>query len=61
MKYEQMYKSFNNELSKSFDSIKRKSASFANEAPLAVSKKELLSSHQEDNTNIIRRNFERYY
>ena len=49
---EQMYKSFNNELSKSFDSIKRKSASFANEAPLAVSKKELLSTHQEDSTNI---------
>jgi 2-oxoglutarate dehydrogenase E1 component len=49
---EQMYKSFNNELSKSFESLKKKSTSFANEAPLAVSKKELLSVHKEDSTNI---------
>jgi 2-oxoglutarate dehydrogenase E1 component len=48
----QMHKSFNDELTKSFESIKRKSASFANEAPLAVSKKELLSIQKTDTTAI---------
>ncbi|MBE0551925.1 MAG: multifunctional oxoglutarate decarboxylase/oxoglutarate dehydrogenase thiamine pyrophosphate-binding subunit/dihydrolipoyllysine-residue succinyltransferase subunit [Ignavibacterium sp.] len=47
---EEMHKSFNDELIKSFESIKRKSASFANEAPLAVSKKELLSIQKSDTT-----------
>lgn len=49
---EQMHKSFESELTKSFESIKRKSTSFANEAPLAVSKKELLSIHKSDTTAI---------
>lgn len=49
---EQMHKSFNDELTKSFESIKRKSASFANEAPLAVSKKELLSIKKSETTAI---------
>jgi 2-oxoglutarate dehydrogenase E1 component len=49
---EQMHKSFNDELTKSFESIKRKSASFTNEAPLAVSKKELLSIQKSDTTSI---------
>ena len=48
----QMHKSFNEELSKSFELIKRKSNAFENEAPLAVSKKELLSVRKEDSTAI---------
>ena len=49
---EQMHQSFNDELTKSFESIKRKSSTFANEAPLAVSKKELLSIQKSDTTAI---------
>ncbi len=49
---DQMHKSFNDELIKSFESIKRKNASFANEAPLAVSKKELLSIQKSNTTAI---------
>ncbi len=49
---ERMHKSFTDGLTKSFESIKRKITTFANEAPLAISKKELLSVHKEDSTNI---------
>ena len=45
-----IHKSFNEELISSFESIKRKSASFANEAPLAVSKNELFSIKKSDTT-----------
>lgn len=48
----QIQDSFNKSLTKSFDKTKLKSAAFANEAPLAVSKKELQSLHKEENTAI---------
>jgi len=48
----QMHKSFNDELGFAFDSIKRKSAAFINEAPLAVSKSELQSHLKEEKTAI---------
>jgi len=49
---QQIHDKFTEELGKSFDSIKRKSASFSNDAPLAVSKKELLAARKEENTSI---------
>ncbi|MCU0344674.1 MAG: multifunctional oxoglutarate decarboxylase/oxoglutarate dehydrogenase thiamine pyrophosphate-binding subunit/dihydrolipoyllysine-residue succinyltransferase subunit [Ignavibacterium sp.] len=49
---DRMHQSFNDELSKSFELLKRKSESFANEAPLAISKKELLSVKKVENTGI---------
>lgn len=48
----QIQDSFNKLLTKSFETTKLKSASFANEAPLAVTKKELQSFHKEENTAI---------
>ncbi len=47
-----IHSTFNQELTKSFDSIKKKSASFQNEVPLAISKKDLLAVHKEKNTAI---------
>lgn len=48
----QIQDSFNKLLTKSFETTKIKSATFANEAPLAVTKKELQSFHKEENTAI---------
>jgi len=48
----QIHNKFNAALTKSFELIKRKSAAFANEAPLAVTKKELNAVHKDDNTFI---------
>ena len=48
----QLHSTFNSELTKSFDSIKKKSATFENEVPLAVSKKEILAIHKTNNTPI---------
>lgn len=48
----QIQDSFNKLLTKSFETTKLKSATFANEAPLAVTKKELQSFHKEENTAI---------
>ncbi len=48
----QIQDSFNKLLTKSFETTKLKSATFANEAPLAVSKNELQSVHKEENTAI---------
>lgn len=44
--------SFSKLLTKSFETTKLKSVTFANEAPLAVTKKELQSFHKEENTAI---------
>ena len=52
LEIKQIHENFNNGLSKSFDSIKRKSATFSYDAPLAISKKELLAVQKEDNTAI---------
>lgn len=49
---QQIHDNFSAELGKSFDSLKRKSASFASDAPLAVSKKELLSARKSEDTSI---------
>lgn len=49
---QQIHENFAAELSKSFDSLKRKSASFASDPPLAVSKKELLSARKSEDTSI---------
>ncbi len=49
---EQLHTSFSNELGKAFETIKRKGASFTNDPPLAVSKKELLSFHKSESTAI---------
>lgn len=48
----QMEEKFNATLNESFNSIKKKGASFLSDAPLAVSKKELLSVKKEENTFI---------
>ncbi len=52
MEIKQMQIEFNNGLNKSFESIKRKNESFSNDAPLAVSKKELIASNKVENTSI---------
>ena len=49
---EKLHLSFTDELGKAFESIKRKSITFTNEAPLAVSKKELESQKTEEQTSI---------
>ena len=47
-----IHNKFSEVLSRSFNNIKKKNASFSNEAPLAVSKKELLSVIKEKQTSI---------
>jgi 2-oxoglutarate dehydrogenase E1 component len=47
-----MQEKFNDTLTQSFNSIKKKSAAFSVDAPLAVSKKELMSVQKEDDTTI---------
>ncbi len=49
---EQIQNNYNQSISKSFESIKRKSTSFLNEAPLAVSKKEIQAIKKENETAI---------
>jgi 2-oxoglutarate dehydrogenase E1 component len=48
----ELHDSFNKELSRAFDFIKRKGSSFTNEAPLAVSKTDLLKIKKVSNTAI---------
>lgn len=49
---QQIQNTYNQSISKSFESIKRKSSSFLNEAPLAISKKEIQAIKKEDETAI---------
>lgn len=49
---EQLHSSFNQILSQSFDHLKKKKEVFTIEAPLAVSKQELMSISSEENTSI---------
>ncbi len=55
---QQIQNTFNQSISKSFESIKRKSTSFSNDAPLAVSKMEIQAVRKEDDTAISEKSLE---